>query len=116
MSNRSIYMKAEPLRQISALSISGAYAPVGTPFGFPSHIIHIQNTTNQEVLISFDGVTDNELVGAGSFVLLDISANMTRSEGFFFPKGMIVYARDNGVAPGSGAVYVSTYYGTDNNG
>ena len=115
MSNRSVLMKAEPLRTIAFGSIGGSYAAVGTPFEHPSHIIHIQNNTDQEILISFDGVDDHEFLAEGSFVLLDISANMTRSEGFFFPKGMTVYVKEANAGPSIGNVYVSTYYGTDNN-
>jgi len=107
-------MKAETLRSIDYTEIGAFFTAIGTPFAHPSHIIHIQNTTNQEVLISFDGTNAHELVGAGGFVLLDISSNKTRSEGFFFPQNLIVYVADNGIVPGSGSVYVSTYYGTDN--
>ena len=115
MSNRSILMKAEPLRSIAFGAVGGAYAAVGTPFAFPSHIIHIQNTMDQGILVSYDGVTDNEFVAAGGYILLDISSNKTRSEGFFFPVNMTVYVKEAGAGPTIGNVYVSTYYGTDNN-
>lgn len=108
-------MKAEPLRSIAFGSIGAAYTAIGTPLAHPSHIIHIQNTTDQGMLISYDGSTDHEFVGADGFILLDISTNRTRSEGFFFPVGMSVYVKEAGAAPSIGTVYVSSYFGTDNN-
>ena len=61
------------LRTLAFGSITGSYLPVGNPFAYQARIICFTNTTNQDVLFSMDGSTDQLIVPAGSFKLFDIS-------------------------------------------
>ena len=112
MSNLSVTMKAEPLRSTAFGSVGTGYSALGTALVNPPRIYHIQNLTDANILVSYDGSTDNEAVAAGGFLLLDITSNMSRSEGFYFPKGMTTYIKREAGAPTTGNVYLSVYYGT----
>lgn len=107
----SIIVSVDALRSLAFGSIGATYLPLGTPFGHPMRIIKIVNTTNADMVISFDGTNDNDYIPAGSFALYDLSANEDNgSAGWFFRVGTQVYVKYNS-APSSGSVFVTTLYG-----
>jgi hypothetical protein len=108
----SIKLLPEAVRSLAFGSISGTYAGVGTPLSNPSRIILIQNLTDALVMISFDGITDHLPVAADGFVLLDVTANKTVSQGFYIAEGTRFYVKEIGT-PTTGSVYISSFYGID---
>jgi hypothetical protein len=109
----SIKVLPEAVRTLDFSLISGTYMGVGTPLTNPSRIILFQNFTDQAVMISFDGITDNLPVAASGFVLLDITANKTVSQGFSIAEGTRFYAKELTDAPTEGSLYISSFYGLD---
>ncbi len=106
----AIKLLPEAVRTVAAAGISGTYAGIGTPLANPSRIILIQNFTDEAVMISFDGITDHLPVAAEGFVLLDVTANKTATQGFYIAEGTRFYVKEIG-NPTTGSVYISTFYG-----
>jgi hypothetical protein len=94
--------------------MSTVYTNIGTPLPNASRIIMLQNTTNNDVLISWDGITDHQFVPSGGFVLLDVTANKTISQqGWFVGALTQLHARfpAGSSAATEGAVYLTSFYG-----
>lgn len=115
MTNYSLAVRwrAQPLRSLAFGSIGTGYVAIGTAMANPIINYRIQNYTDQPLYISYDGSTDHDIVGAGGFVLFDASSNKGKGDVLALPQGTTVYARQVSVAPGSGSVYLSTYYASN---
>lgn len=109
----AIRVLPEAVRTLDFSAISGTYMGVGIPLSNPSRIVLFQNFTDQAVMISFDGITDHLPVPAEGFVLLDITANKTVSQGFAVAQGTRFYAKQLTDAPTVGSFYISSFYGID---
>src|SRR5215469_14372894 len=97
--------QVDTLRTVAHGSITGSYAAVGSAFSFPARIICITNTTNQDMLFSTDGSTDQLIVPAGSFKLFDITTNHRpiNQDDFCFAIGTQWYVKYTS-SPSSGSV------------
>lgn len=107
--------QVDVLRTLAFGSIGATYAPVGTSFAFPARIICFTNTTNENVVFSMDGSTDQLIVPAGSFKLFDVTTNHrpVNQDDFCFAVGTQWYVRYL-VGPTSGAVYIEVVYAEPN--
>jgi hypothetical protein len=112
MSSVAIRIVPEPLRSLVYSSLSGTYMSIGTALANPSRILLVQNLTDAQVTFSFDGVNDNFTLPSEGFILLDLTANKTVSQGAFVAEGTVIYAMTGGT-PTMGSVYVTTFYGID---
>ncbi len=103
--------EVDALRTVAFGSITGSYTAVGTPFGYQARIICFTNTTNQNVLFSMNGVTDNLIVPANGFKLFDLTTNHkpVNQDDFVFGIGTQWYVK-YAAAPASGAVYIEVIY------
>lgn len=111
MSNLAICLAAEPLRSLAFGSIGAGYVAVGTALINPSRIMIIQNFTDKQMIFSFDATNDHLTLPSGGQIVLDFTSNRTDTGGAaYIPAGTIVYVKQVS-APGSGSVYVSTFYG-----
>jgi hypothetical protein len=100
----------EELRTVAFAGIGAGYAIFGAPLVNPSRLIIITNTTNQSVTLSTNGVTDHLIIPAGSFKLLDISANRSAKDGFYFRTGTQFYQKRTSAAPTTGSIYLETIF------
>ena len=107
----SIRLLPDELRSLGSGSIGAAYMGIGSAFTQPIRIIHIQNLTDQTLIFSFDGINDHQVLAANGFILLDITANKTREQGYYISEGTRIYAKEESVTPTSGNVYISSFYG-----
>lgn len=87
-----------------------SYTALGTPFAHSMRLIKIINTSNADIIVSYDGVTDNDYVPAGGFTLYDYSSNALDDAGWFMRESTQVYVK---LAAGaaSGGVFLVCYYG-----
>ena len=101
----------DAIRTVANGSLSGSYAAIGTPFAYQARIICWTNTTNEDVLFSMDGSTDQVIVPAGSFKLFDITTNHrpVNQDDFCFAIGTQWYVKYVSM-PNSGAVYLEVLY------
>src|SRR5271156_6361563 len=88
---QSITIFPEVLRSKAASAFSGSYQTIGSPLVNPSRILKFTNDTNIEVLVSWDGTNDHEVLPADSFLLIDIAANRQISNIFCAAAGVQFY-------------------------
>ena len=106
----SLIVSADALRSLAFGSIGASYLPIGSAFGHPMRVVKVINTANTDMVISFDGTTDNDYIPAGGFALYDLTTNQVQTQGWFFRTGTQVYVK-YATAPASGSVFVVAFYG-----
>lgn len=107
----SILVRFEPLRSVAFGGISGAYAGVGSPFANPVRLICIDNFTDVNIFVSFNGVDNHTVVAANGFKLLDYSSNKGEKGGLLEQsQGTRVYVKAETSNPSLGNVYVTVIY------
>jgi hypothetical protein len=109
----AIRLAVEPVRTLAFGAIGAAYMGVGPSMTRPIRMLLIQNLTDAYMMFSFDGIDDHIPLADQSFVLLDIGSNRGVSQEFSMAQGSRVYVKQFQGAPGSGAVYITTFYGAE---
>jgi hypothetical protein len=112
MGAQAIRVMFEPVRSLDFGSISGTYMSIGSALANPARLILVQNGTDASLMYSTDGIDDHFQLPAGGFLLLDITANKTVSQGFYIAEGTTFYVKEIGT-PSMGTVYVTVVYGVD---
>jgi hypothetical protein len=104
-------VRFDPIRAMASASITTSYQPIGF-LSAPSTPAPFQHGTNGDVLISFDGVTDNAIALANTFDLYDLTSDEDTNESFRYQLGTQVYIRYVS-APGSptNTFYLVAIYG-----
>lgn len=101
-----------PLRSIDSSTFNNTYLAIGIPLDHPACLIKFTNNSNKDALISWDGVTNHDIVPAGGFVLYDIETNSgSETRGLSVAQGTQFYV--NGAA-GTGLVYLTVLYIREN--
>lgn len=101
----------EPLRTIAFGSITASYTAIGTATTGHVRMMTMINSTDSDVLISLDGVTDHIRLYTGSFQLFDFTTNRVQDDGFFVPTGTIFYVKYVS-APSKGNVWIEVIRAT----
>lgn len=105
----SIVIRFDSLRSFPSASLTGTYQQVGSVFGHPMRVVKFVNNTNQDVLVSYDAVNDNDFVPANGFTLYDVTTNAYNEGGkFVFQNETPIFVK--GTA-GTGTFYVVAAYG-----
>lgn len=101
----------EEMRELAFSSIDGTYTAVGTMSDNPTYMFCIDNTTDSDLRVSFDGITNNTFIAAGTGRVMDYSANKSVAGYAAQPQGTRVYVMTvDGGSPTEGAVYVTCIY------
>ncbi len=111
--NLAIRMESIPVQVVAFGSVTSSFVATGTAMPEPVRILKVNNTTNADIYISFDGITNNDVVVASTGMVLDITTNKSREDGAFLPKGTVFYIKYVTI-PTSGNVYLSAYYAVNN--
>lgn len=102
-------VKAIPLTNIASSSVSSSYAAINAS-GLPQAciIIRINNASNKDITVSYDGVNDHEYVLANNFVTFEFQTN-SQPNNFIanMAAGTVVWVKGTG---GTGNIYLSGYY------
>ena len=104
-------VRFDSVRELGFGGISGTYTSVGTPTTDHVRILSMNNSTDQEVYVSFDGVTDHLRFAANSFKLLDLSTNKIRDDGLFLAVGTQIYVKEVSASVTSGSFWIEVMYG-----
>jgi len=104
------FIRFDPVRTVAFSSITASYTALGSKFTHAMRLLHFINTTDQEVMISFNGTDDNIPVPASSFALYDITANEDTSEAIRDQSNTQIYVKYTSDAPTEGNVYLVTMY------
>lgn len=103
------------LRTVAFGSISGTYAAIGTSLTHAASIWLVQNLTDVNVYISWDGVVDDFEIPAYSGMVLDITGNQANNDaGLFIPRHTTFYVRQVSGAPTVGSVNIATVFDSSN--
>ena len=105
-------VKWNPLKSLAFGSIGAAYVGLGIPLEEPIYLLKVQNFTDQNLLISFDGITDHDVIAANGGWVYDFGSNKSdASGGLWVPQGVRIYIKqEGGVAPTTGSVYAASVY------
>jgi hypothetical protein len=112
----SAKIRYDPLRSLVIGSITSlGYTGVGSVFTNPPVAIKINNPTNANLLISYDGITPNDFVAANSAFVFDYNSNKSNQAGVAQqPAGDRVYVKSEAANPTTGvAVYATVIYLSD---
>jgi len=101
----------ETVRSLAFGGIGAAYAAVGAITTVPTRILYAVNATDKDLWISDDGTNNKFFIPTGSFILIDLTANKVRDDGFFLPEQTYWYAKHAGAAPTSGSIYITLING-----
>lgn len=96
----------DAVREVAFGGISGAYIVVGGPLTDHARLVNISNSTDADVYISVNGVTNNLRIAPNSFKLFDFSSNKIQDDGLFVAIGTQFYVKQVSGAPTLGAVWI----------
>jgi hypothetical protein len=105
-------LRVDAIRTKASGAITGSYTTLGGPTTHLWRMFRFTNTTDGDLLISFDGTTDNLIVPAGSFVLYDVCTNAAPSnlnDNLLVGIGTQIYVKYN-TAPTTGSVWLEGLY------
>lgn len=104
-------IRYETLRSLAFGSIGAGYTGVGASFANPVRLIMIDNLTDKNLIVSFDGITNHTVVASMSGKVLDYASNrMAPADHLEQAVGDRVYVKAESALPTSGSVYVSVIY------
>lgn len=103
-------VRFDPVRSLAFGSITGSYQTLGTAFTHAMRVLHFINDTDGDMMISFDGTTDNAPVLADSFSLYDLTSDQDSNEMFRYENGTQIYVKFLS-APTKGTFYLVCVYG-----
>ncbi len=108
-------VSAIPIASIDSATFTGAYQLVnGTGLAQACFLLRIVNNSDRIVTISYDGVTDNDIIpNATHFELNPQSNSQPNNFTCLFSKGQKIYVK--GLAGGTGLVYLAGYYQSNQN-
>ena len=97
------------LVQVNSNTFNGAYASSGLTFPGPVVQLRFINQSNVDAYISYDGVTNHDLVAAGTQANLNFQTNaLPTNYSAALPQGITVYLM--GLVAGVGEVTITGYY------
>jgi len=104
-------VRFDAYRTLAFGAISGTFAAVGSVLTKPLRLIKFMNTSTVDLIVSFDAVTNNIYLPAGSFDLYDLNANQDPAYDFKMQVGTQIYVKQASGAPSSGGIFVTGIYG-----
>lgn len=106
-------VRFDTLRSVAFGSITGSFAALGSAFSHNVRVLKIQNTTDADISISFDGTNTNDYIPAGGFSLYDMTTNregQNLANTFVFSINTQIYLKTDG-SPTRGVVTATCVYG-----
>ncbi len=96
----------DPVREKIATDITNSYTTLGVPLVDHVRLIDFNNSTDQEIYVSFDGIDDHLRMAHNSFKLFDLSANKIRDDGLFLASGTQIFIKFVSTTTVNGTVWV----------
>jgi len=107
MSSLGVKVFYETLRSRDSATFTGAYQTLGGPLEHNPFLVKMVNNSTVPVIVSLDGVTDQDVCPAGSFFLYDETSNSSREGGLTVARLTQFYIKG---AAGVGSVYLVAQY------
>lgn len=110
----AVRARYDTLRSLGFAGLSPVFAGIGAKFTNPVRILKVTNLTNANLIVSFNGVDDMDIVSAFGFFLYDYTTNKSDAGGVLeHPAEDRIYVRTAGAAATLGTVYVTVVYASD---
>lgn len=103
-------VRFEALRELAFGGIGAAYAAVGGATGDHTRLATFNNTTDTDLYISMDGVTNHLRVASGSGKVFDLTTNKVQDDGLFVSQGTTFYVKRTAGAPSTGLIWIEVMY------
>ena len=103
-------VRFEEIREAAFGVIGAAYSAIGGATGDHSRLASIFNSTDADVYISLNGVTNQLRIASGSGQIFDLTANKVRDDGLFIDQGTTFYLKRAAGAPSTGLVWIEVMY------
>ena len=105
------HLLPQTIQSVAAASVGASYSTLGT-VNHEARIVRLINSTDQPVLISWDGSAsnDNEFLANGTNITYNCTANRVADDGAFISSGTVFSVKRAGNAPASGSVYLVVIY------
>lgn len=103
-------VRFEALRELAFGGIGAAYAAVGGATSDHTRLVTFNNTTDTDLYVSTNGVTDHLRVATGSGKVFDLTTNKVRDDGLFFDQGTTFYVKRAAGAPSTGLIWIEVMY------
>lgn len=100
------FLIPEQVRTVNAIDFTNSYMPIGAPLAADALLLRIFNSTDQPILISFDGVTDADYIEAGQVFEIDCLSGPNSIEA-----GTQFYINGFAGPYNWGTVYLSAWHG-----
>lgn len=105
----------ETLREATPGDIGAAYAAVGTPLANACRLLNLQNASDGDIYISFDGTNDHVHLmpatsGNASQRQYNFQENAISDQTYMMAKGTQIYAKDGTTPPANGNLIVEVVY------
>lgn len=98
---------AQVLTSRSSATMTGSFVLLGT-LSEAAFLLRITNDSDKNVIVSFDGINDQDIVLDGQTIEIYSQANAQPNNWVAqFPKGRKVFIKS---AAGTGNIYLTTYY------
>lgn len=104
----------ETLRTVAFSAVGASYTQVGTNFSNAVRQIEITNGTDENILISFDGINDMCIALAGELKIVDYGANRESNVEKLDLAYRKIFIKAESSLPTSGSFYVSVLYAATN--
>ncbi len=103
-------VRFEELRESAFGAIGAAYSAVGGATSDHTRLSAIFNSTDTDVYISLNGVTNHLRIASGSGQIFDLTSNKVRDDGLFIDQGTTFYVKRAAGAPSTGLVWIEVLY------
>jgi len=105
-------LRIEALRTLAFGSVAAGYTSVGTPLVNPAQILILQNSTDVEVMFSFDGgIVDHIPLQAYGSIILDVTSDLATVAGaLYISVGTQIAVKRRSGAPSLGNVDITAIY------
>lgn len=108
-------LRYDTLRSLAFGSITTSYVAVGSAFTHPVRVLNVDNLTDANLLVSFDGTTNHTVIPSGSGKIFDYATNRVGPvDQLEQSVGTVIYVKRESGAPTGGNVYVTVLYASTN--
>lgn len=97
----------QALRTYDSSGGDSSFQAVGNPLLYPGRLIKFKNDSDQDISISYDGVTTHDIILAGDREVEDLCTNKTIDSGLMRGAGIQIYASS---AAGTGNLYITVIH------
>ena len=99
------------LAEFDATGLTANYQPINAGFTDPGMVMHIVNTSDVSVMISYDGVTDHDVILEDNEVVYNMQLNNQPSDLIAEEHtGTVVYVKQILGAGKGGDIYLTGYH------